>query len=154
MLFGETVGRDVNMAKPAHEPFHFYTRLNQSELLSTKAANISQLLRGVETVPDSSIYHHTHRSIQRYHYISPVRVNDFARWITEVLSEAALGERVGSVDIIEFKTITGLRQKFIQILQEHLSGMGRGKVRNCLCPSGREFHFMKGERSLPLLSCV
>ncbi len=131
------------MGKPAREPFHFYTRLNQTELLGMKAANVSQLLGGIETVPDSSIYHHTHRSIQRYHYISPARVNDFAWWITEVLSEAVLGEKMGSADIIEFQTITGLRQKFIQILQEHLSGMGKSKVRNSLCPTGREFHFMK-----------
>ena len=118
--------------------FHFYTRLNQTELLGKKARNLVELLEGIKIVPDSSIYHHTHRFIQQHHYMSPQPPNDFADWITGVLNEDALGEKMASVDVIEFQKIKGLRKKFIEILSDYLKE--NKKVRDC--PDNQEFHFM------------
>jgi len=118
--------------------FHFYTRLNQTELLGKKARNLVELLEGIKSVPDSSIYHHTHRFIQQHHYMSPQPPNDFADWITDVLNEDALGEKMASVDVIEFQKIKGLRKKFIEILSDYLKE--DKKVRDC--PDNQEFHFM------------
>ena len=118
--------------------FHFYTRLNQTELLGKKARNLVELLEGIRSVPDSSIYHHTHRFIQQHHYMSPQPPNDFADWITDVLNEDALGEKMASVDVIEFQKIKGLRKKFIEILSDYLKE--NKKVRDC--PDNQEFHFM------------
>ena len=118
--------------------FHFYTRLNQTELLGKKARNLVELLEGIKSVPDSSIYHHTHRFIQQHHYMSPQPPNDFADWITDVLNEDALGEKMASVDVIEFQKIKGLRKKFIEILSNYLKE--NKKVRDC--PDNQEFHFM------------
>ena len=118
--------------------FHFYTRLNQTELLGKKARNLAELLEGIKRVPDSSIYHHTHRFIQQHHYMSPQPPNDFADWITDVLNEDALGEKMASVDVIEFQKIKGLRKKFIEIVSDYLKE--NKKVREC--PDNQEFHFM------------
>jgi hypothetical protein len=118
--------------------FHFYTRLNQTELLGKKARNLVELLEGIKSVPDSSIYHHTHRFIQQHHYMSPQPPNDFADWITDVLNENALGEKMASVDVIEFQKIKGLRKKFIEIVSDYLKE--NKKVREC--PDNQEFHFM------------
>jgi hypothetical protein len=118
--------------------FHFYTRLNQTELLGKKARNLVELLRGIKGIPDSSIYHHTHRFIQQHHYMSPQPPNDFAYWITDVLNENALGEKMASVDVIEFQKIKGLRKKFIEILSDYLKK--NKKVKDC--PDNQEFHFM------------
>ena len=118
--------------------FHFYTRLNQTELLGKKARNLVELLEGIKSVPDSSIYHHTHRFIQQHHYMSPQPPNDFADWITDVLNEDALGEKMASVDVIEFQKIKGLRKKFIEIVSDYLKE--NKKVRDC--PDNQEFHFM------------
>ena len=118
--------------------FHFYTRLNQTELLGKKARNLVELLEGIKRVPDSSIYHHTHRFIQQHHYMSPQPPNDFADWITDVLNEDALGEKMASVDVIEFQKIKGLRKKFIEIVSDYLKE--NKKVRDC--PDNQEFHFM------------
>ena len=118
--------------------FHFYTRLNQTELLGKKARNLVELLEGIKRVPDSSIYHHTHRFIQQHHYMSPQPPNDFADWITDVLNEDALGEKMASVDVIEFQKIKGLRKKFIEIVSDYLKE--NKKVREC--PDNQEFHFM------------
>jgi len=118
--------------------FHFYTRLNQTELLARKAKNLVELLEGIKSVPESSIYHHTHRFIQQHHYMSPQPPNDFAYWITDVLNEAALGERMASVDVIGFESIVDLKTRFIEILSEYLQQ--HKKVRDC--PDNQEFHFM------------
>ena len=118
--------------------FHFYTRLNQTELLGKKARNLVELLEGIKIVPDSSIYHHTHRFIQQHHYMSPQPPNDFADWITDVLNEDALGEKMASVDVIEFQKIKDLRKKFIEIVSDYLKE--NKKVRDC--PDNQEFHFM------------
>lgn len=122
----------------ANEHFHFYTRLNQTELLGKKAKNLVELLEGIKSVPDSSIYHHTHRFIQQHHYMSPQPPNDFAYWITDVLKEDALGEKIASVDVIEFKKIVDLKARFIEILSDYLKK--HKKIRDC--PDNQEFHFM------------
>ena len=120
------------------QPFYFYTRLNQTELLGRRAKNLIELLEGIRTVPDSSIYHHTHRVLQQYHYMSPAPPNDFVYWITDALNEDALGETIASVDVIEFQNIGDLRKRFTEILSGFL--VPKRKIRTC--PDSNEFHFM------------
>ncbi len=122
----------------AHNPFHFYTRLNQTELLGRKARNVAELLEGIKAVPDSSIYHHTHRILQQYHYMSPAPPNDFAYWITDALSEDALGETMASVDVIGFEKIGDVRDRFVAIVNDFL----KHKKKMRMCPASEEFHFM------------
>lgn len=120
------------------EPFHFYTKVDQALLLGIKAKNVAALLEGVRTVPDASIYYHTHRFLQQHHYLSPEPPNDFAHWIREILNNDALGEKLSSVDIIQFSSIKELRQRFMTIFEEHLAQGDRNQD----CPPGEEFHFM------------
>ncbi|MFH0948851.1 MAG: DUF5752 family protein [Elusimicrobiota bacterium] len=120
-------------------PFHFYTRLNLTELLGKKAKNLSELLEGLKTVPGSSIYYHTHRFLQQHHFLSPEPPNDFAYWISNILQEEKLGEQFAAVDIIQFEKIHDLREKFISIIEGYL------KTNPVIRESsvGAEFHFMK-----------
>lgn len=97
-----------------------------------------ELLEGIKVVPDSSIFYHTHKFLEQHHYLLPEPANDFAYWISNVLEENTLGEEIGSIDIIEFASIKELRNRFIEILEEHIN-KGR-PARNC--PEGSEFHFM------------
>ena len=120
------------------EPFHFFTRLTQTELLNKKAKNIVELLKGIKTVPGSSIYYHTHRFLQQHHFLSPEPPNDFAYWITNVLNEEALGEIILSIDIIQFGTIRELRLKLASVIENYLKG--ESSVTNC--HKEEEFHFM------------
>ena len=113
----------------APKPFYFYTRLNQTELLGRRAKNVVELLEGIRAVPDSSIYHHTHRILQQYHYMSPVPPNDFAYWITDALNEDALGETMASVDVIEFEKIDDLRKRFVALMNDFLKH--KQKIRMC-----------------------
>lgn len=118
--------------------FYFYTKLDQTQLLGRKARNLSELLAGIQAVPESSIYYHTHRYLRQHHYLSPEPPNDFAYWITQALNEPTLGERLSSVDIVQFHNLEELRKAFIEILQTHLEGTERLPS----VPIGQEFHFM------------
>lgn len=118
--------------------FHFHTKVDQTLLLGQRARNIPELLELITIVPESSIYYHTHRFLQQHHYLSPEPPNDFAYWITDVLNDAPLGEKLSSVDIVQFHNLADLRRTFVEILEKHLQGIE--KVVHC--PAGQEFHFM------------
>ena len=93
----------------AKEPFRFYTRLHLSELTGLRADTLEELLDLIKKVPDPSIYHHTHRFLQQHQYLSPEPPNDFAYWVMSVLGENELGERLASIDTIQYSTIHSLR---------------------------------------------
>jgi len=118
--------------------FHFNTKSDQTILLGRKARNLSELLSGLQTVPNSSIYYHTHKYLHQHQYLSPEPPNDFAYWITQALNEQTLGEQISSVDIVQFRTIEELRTTFVRLFQTHLAGTERLPS----APLGQEFHFM------------
>jgi hypothetical protein len=120
------------------EPFYFCTKFTQVELLGKSAKNLAELLEKIKEVPGSSIYYHTHRFLQQHHYLSPEPPNDFAYWITNILQENILGEKIASVDIIQFRTIRELRMKFIKLIESYLAK--KRQLRSC--PEGAEFYFM------------
>jgi len=125
----------------AKEPFKFYTRLHLTELTGLRAATLGQFLGLIKKVPGSSIYHHTHRFLQQHQYLSPEPPNDFAYWVTEVLGEDELGEKLASIDTIQYSTIRSLREKIVSTIEEHLKNSTFAKLK--FSRGGEEFHFMK-----------
>jgi hypothetical protein len=120
------------------DPFHFFTKHDQVLLLGLRAKKIEELLKGIQSVPDSSIYFHTHRFLQQHHFLSPEPPNDFAYWVTHILGDETLGELLWSVDTIRFSDIKELRKKFITVLERYLASKSR-----CIeSETGEEFHFM------------
>jgi hypothetical protein len=109
------------------------------ELLGRKANNLGQLVEGLEQVSDSSIYYHTHRFLQQHHYLSPEPPNDFAFWVTNSLGLDTAGERLASVDTVRFRSLGGLREKFLGILKPVVL---EPNIRSAECQEGEEFHFM------------
>ena len=118
--------------------FHFKTKFDQTILLGKKARRTSELLEHIKTVPASSIYYHTHKFLQQHHYLSPEPPNDFAYWVSTVLSEDALGEALSSVDAIQFRRIDDLRQSIVDVIERYLAAT----TRNVEAPAGEEFYFM------------
>lgn len=125
----------------AREPFRFYTRLHLSELTGLKASTLTQLLKLLKKVDGSCIYHHTHRFLQQHQYLSPEPPNDFAYWVTEILGEDDLGERLASIDTVGFPTIRSLREKIISVIEDYLANNHQAKLR--FAYEGEEFHFIK-----------
>lgn len=125
----------------ATEPFRFYTRMHLTELTGLRAANLLQLVRLLKSVPGGSIYYHTHRFLQQHQYLSPEPPNDFAYWVREILGEEELGERLASIDIIQFSTIRSLREKIVETIEGYLDGHPEAKMR--FAREGGEIHFKK-----------
>jgi hypothetical protein len=107
------------------DEFRFCTKLDQTLLLGVKARSIHELLEGIRSAPRSSIYYHTHRFLLAHHYLTPEPSNDFAYWVTEVLNDATLGERLSSIDIVGFHTITDLQLHLVELIEKHLHSGSR-----------------------------
>jgi len=125
----------------AKEGFRFHTRLHLSELTGLSASTLSQLAGLIKQVPGSCIYHHTHRFLQQHQYLSPEPPNDFAYWVTEILGEDELGEKLASIDTIQFPTIHDLREAIAAAVDDYLENNALAKLR--FAREGEEFYFMK-----------
>lgn len=125
----------------AKEPFKFSTRLHLSELTGLRATTLGQLLAVIREVPGSCIYHHTHRFLQQHQYLSPEPPNDFAYWVIDVLGEDELGERLVSIDTLQYSTIRDLREKIASTIEVYLEENPLAKLK--FARPGEEFHFIK-----------
>jgi hypothetical protein len=131
----------MDQAQPTTTPFRFFTRLHLTELTGLRASTLSQLVRLIKTVPDSCIYHHTHRFLQQHQYLSPEPPNDFAYWASEILGDDELGEKLASLDIVGFSDIRGLRTAIERTIAGHLKASPMAKLR--FARANEEFHFIK-----------
>ena len=125
----------------ANEPFRFCTRLHLTELTGIRATTLSQLLGFIREVPGSCIYHHTHRFLQQHQYLSPEPPNDFAYWVTEILGEDELGEKLASIDTVRYSTIRSLREDIANTIEEYLKNNALAKLK--FARQNEEFHFLK-----------
>jgi len=125
----------------AKEPFRFYTRLHLSELTGLRATTLGQLVTLIKSVPGSCIYHHTHRFLQQHQFFSPEPPNDFAYWVTETLGEKELGERLASIDIMQFAKIHDLRDKIVSTIEEYVQQGHNAQLK--FAREGEEFYFIK-----------
>jgi hypothetical protein len=121
-------------------PFQFYARVHLRELTGLKAKTISELLEHLKNVPGSVVYHHTHHYLQQHQYLSPEPPNDFAYWVSEVLQEKKLGEKLASINTCDFKTIRSLREKIVETFESFLQ-KNTSPVR--FANPGEEFYFIK-----------
>ena len=127
--------------KKTKNPFHFYTHLELRESTGLKARNVRELVNIIKDVPGSVIYYHTHIFLQKHQFVSPEPPNAFAYWVTNVLGEEDLGERLSSIDICQFYTIRELREKIIEVMENFL--FDAKEIRNS--KPGKEFDFIKAK---------
>ncbi|OHE54843.1 MAG: hypothetical protein A2Z47_03745 [Thermodesulfovibrio sp. RBG_19FT_COMBO_42_12] len=109
------------------------------ELTGLKAKNLSELVNILSDVPDSVIYYHTHNFIEEYQYLIPQPANEFALWVSDVIGDEILAEKLSNIDTFEFSTIGELRERIIAVINDGLSTRGDGRT----AFEGREFHFIK-----------
>jgi len=112
-----------------------------SELTGLRATTLGQFLALIKQVSGSCIYHHTHRFLQQHQYLSPEPPNDFAYWVTDTLGEDELGEKLVSIDTIQYSTIRDLREKIASTIESYLKDNPLAKLK--FARSGEEFHFIK-----------
>lgn len=121
----------------ARKPFVFKTVDTLVELTGLKARNLRELLEILKTVDGSSIYYHTYHLFRQYHFLIPNFPSDFAYWVSEILQEKALGEKLTSLDFRDFSSIEAYREKIAQTIERHLEKTPNGNQ----AKEGLEFHF-------------
>lgn len=125
--------------KKAKEPFRFFNRVHLTELTGLKAKNLKELVYILKNAPDSIMYYHTHHFLEEHHYLTPEPANDFAVWVTDVLGDEVLGEKLANINAFEFASLSALRERMVNVIEEYMSL--EPELRRA--PSGREFYFMK-----------
>ncbi|MBI1823838.1 MAG: hypothetical protein HY200_02115 [Nitrospirae bacterium] len=127
------------MTPRTDQPFCFYTRLSLTFLTGIKAKNIQELLDYLKIAPPSVIYQHTHHFMEEHNNLVPEPPNDFSWWITHMLQDEILGERLAAIDTTQFKSLSNLQQALVSCIEDHL------KINRVLrqSPDGKEFHFMR-----------
>lgn len=124
----------------AEETFVFHTERRLVALTGLKASNLEELLRGLEQVPGSSIFYHTHHQFLSQHFQKPLFYNDFAQWVSQALQEDLLAEKLAAIDLLAFTAIRGLRDTIVATIQKEVADNGASRRE---CPPGDEFHFCK-----------
>jgi hypothetical protein len=119
------------------DKFEFYTSAELVFLTGRKAKNLQELLEGIKVSSDATIFYHTHRFLVQHQQISPEPPNDFAYWVSNILLDRLVGEKLASIDLIEFKTIPEIRKRIAEVIEGNLNSNGTRS-----CPQGMEFHFM------------
>lgn len=127
------------MSQVNAESFHFHTRQNLIYLTGRKAKNISELLSEIKELPLSSIYHHTHHYLEQFEFLTPEPPNDYAYWIKNILQDKLLGEEIESLDLRQFSSLEGIRNKIIQIIETSVERKAESLQRSA--PPGEEFYF-------------
>jgi hypothetical protein len=107
--------------------------------MALKASDLAELHLHLKNVPDASIYYHTHHFLQQHQFLTPEPPNDFAYWVTNVLQEDEMGERLVAIDTIRFNSLAVLRETFVMAIDQFLKK--KHELRKA--PPGEEFHFMK-----------
>jgi len=102
----------------ARTTFDFKTASHLLFIERQRASNINELLEGVKTCSEESIFQHTFRTLQEHHFIKEGFSNDFAQWAYVDLGEVGLGERLAGLDVREFTSLDAVRDRVIEIVKE------------------------------------
>jgi hypothetical protein len=122
-----------------HREFIFCSSLKLTESAGRSAKDLEELLEGIREVDGSVIFNHTHHFLLQHQYWVPEPPSDFAYWITEVLQERTLGERLASISTVEFPSIRELREKIINVIEDHIHQTKHSRS----APEGLEFQFIR-----------
>ncbi len=126
--------------KPAR-PFYFNTSEHLLRISRQRAATLGELHETLRVCDDGSIFQHTFRTLQEHHFIRQGFSNDFAHWSLSACHEPILAEQLASVDVREFTTIEGLRDRMVEIVGEFIGTHPHAAVR----PAHEPFYFCSAD---------
>ncbi len=112
--------------KQAKEPFLFVTASYLIRICPERACTVGELLRGVVSCSDTSIFYHTFQSLEAHHYTT--FSSDFAQWAMSASNDALLAERLAGVDFRNFISIDELRKELVHRLEEHIQQQPRDRT--------------------------
>ncbi len=132
------------------KPFYFNTSAHLLRITAHKANSLTELLAGIKSCPEDSIFQHTFRTLQEHHFIREGYTNDFAHWTLTVCKEAALGSQLGEVDVRDFTSLRDLRDRFVQITESYLEKNAEAGSR----PAPKAFYFCVSDIVVIPTTCV
>ncbi len=130
-------------SRKARSPFYFNAAVHLVRVLPQTATELSELLEGLRTAPDSSIFQHTFRTRQEHHFLRGFH-NDFAQWAFAACNQVALAEQLAAVDVRQFSTIAALRERLIEIVARDLELRARASERAAL----EKFYFCAADTAV------
>lgn len=119
--------------------FQFKTQMSLVEMTGLKASDLAELGFHLKKVPNASVYYHTHHFLQQHQHMTPEPPNDFAYWVTHVLQEDEIGERLASIDTVRHGTLAALREAIVKTIDAYLEKAPALRK----APHGEEFYFMR-----------
>jgi hypothetical protein len=102
----------------ADQPFQFVAASYLVRIGATMAQTLDELVEGLRSCSEASIFYHTFQSLETHHYTS--FANDFAQWALAACNEPALAERLGVIDLREVVSLADLRAGLVNIVDGHL----------------------------------
>lgn len=99
--------------------FQFRSSAFLEKLTGRKAHTLEGLLPLVETCSDSSIFYHTFSAFLKMREIRVPFNSDFAIWVSRMLNEKALAEKLTAIDLSDFNTIEDLRERLVEIIKSY-----------------------------------
>jgi len=120
--------------RQARTPFYFNSGAHLLRIGKEKATNLQELLDAVRTCPDASIFQHTFQTLEEHHFIQKGFSNDFSHWAFAACNEVELAERLASVDIREFTSISALRERIVHLIESYLQKNPRAATRPAMEP--------------------
>jgi uncharacterized protein DUF5752 len=112
---------DHRMIRTASTPFEFKAAAHLLFIEREQARNLAELLDALLSCSEGSIFQHTFRTLEEHHFIKEGFSNDFAHWASSELGVIGLGERLASLDVREFTSLSSLRSRLIQLVNDFLA---------------------------------
>lgn len=131
----------------ASQAFEFVTASYLIRIGSQEAGNLLSLQEGIENCSDASMFYHTFQSLGRHHFLNEGFSNDFAQWVLGSCNRPALAERLASLDIRDYISISELRADLKRILAEFCTRSPREAAQSAF----EKFYFCETvEEEIPL----
>jgi hypothetical protein len=127
--------------RPASAAFYFNSSAHLLRIGREQASNLGELLQALRTCPEESIFQHTFRTLQEHHFIREGFSNDFAHWAYSQCNEPGLAERLASLDVRRFTSLSSLRDRIVEIVEDYLKDNQGARDRKALEP----FYFCASE---------
>ncbi|MGH9670511.1 MAG: DUF5752 family protein [Terriglobales bacterium] len=128
-------------ARPARTPFYFNSESHLTRIGRERATNLAELLEGLKSCPDASVFHHTFQTLREHHYIRGGFSNDFAQWVFAACNEIGLAERLAAVDVRDFTSMQEIRDRIVGLVDSYLKANPASGAR----PAFEPFYFCASE---------
>jgi Family of unknown function (DUF5752) len=115
--------------RTARKPFYFNSSAHLLRIGRERATTLSELLQALRTCSEDSIFQHTFRTLEEHHFIREGFSNDFAHWAFSACNEPGLAERLAGVDVREFTSVEGVRERIVDIVDAYIQSNPRAGER-------------------------